>query len=57
MLLVILADHLKKVLNVDLFNPELDTDEVYKRFVLKSDIYAPEFDKEGKKERYAIVKK
>lgn len=35
------------------FNPKLDTDEVYKRFVLKRDLYAPEYDKEGN--RYAIV--
>ena len=42
------------------FNPELDTDEVYKRFVLKRDIYAPEFipnEKTGELERYAIVTK
>lgn len=38
-----------------LFNPKLDTDEVYKRFVLQKDMYAPEFDKQGN--RYAIVKK
>ena len=38
-----------------LFNPKLDTDEVYKRFVLKQDIYAPAFGKDGK--RYAIVEK
>lgn len=38
-----------------LFNPKLDSDEVYKRFVLKKDIFAPEFDKDGN--RYAIVKK
>ncbi len=38
-----------------LFNPKLDTDEVYKRFVLKSDLYAPRLDKDGLS--YAIVKK
>lgn len=42
------------------FNPELDSDETYKRFVLKRDLYAPEFiidEKTGKKVRYAIVVK
>jgi phage terminase large subunit len=38
-----------------LFNPKLDSDEVYKRFILKKDIYAPDFDKEGN--RYAIIQK
>lgn len=38
-----------------LFNPKLDSDEVYKRFVLKKEVYAPDYDKEGN--RYAIVKK
>lgn len=37
------------------FNPELDTDETYKRFVVKRDLYAPDFDKDGK--RYAFVVK
>ncbi len=36
------------------FNPELDTDETYKRFVLQRDKYAPDY-REG--ERYAIVEK
>lgn len=42
------------------FNPELDTDEVYKRFVLKRDLYAPDFvenENTGKRERYAFVLK
>jgi len=42
------------------FNPELDTDEVYKRFILKKDLYAPDFIKNeitGELERYAYVKK
>lgn len=42
------------------FNPELDTDETYKRFVLKREKYAPELaidEDTGKMERYAIVKK
>lgn len=37
------------------FNPELDTDEVYKRFVLNRSKYAPDFDSSGK--RYAFVVK
>lgn len=41
------------------FNPELDSDETYKRFVLHRDKYAPEFvlNKNGVKERYAYVVK
>lgn len=42
------------------FNPELDTDETYKRFVLQKDKFAPDFIKDeetGKTIRYAIVKK
>lgn len=42
------------------FNPELDTDETYARFVLKRDKYAPDFlpnEDTGEMERYAIVKK
>lgn len=42
------------------FNPELDSDEVYKRFILKRDKYAPEFIKNeetGEMERFAIVTK
>ena len=40
------------------FNPELDTDETYKRFVLQRDKYAPDFIAEnGKEERYAYVVK
>jgi phage terminase large subunit len=42
------------------FNPELDTDETYRRFVLKKDQYAPDFIKDedtGEEIRYAIVKK
>lgn len=42
------------------FNPELDTDETYKRFVLQRDKYAPDFilnEQTGKQERYAFVKK
>lgn len=41
------------------FNPELDTDETYKRYVLKRDNYAPDYiiNEKGEKERYAIVKK
>lgn len=40
------------------FNPELDSDEVYKRFVKQRHKYAPEFIKNedtGEMERYAIV--
>lgn len=40
------------------FNPELDTDEIYKRFVLKKLLYAPEYvknERTGEMERYAIV--
>ena len=42
------------------FNPELDDDETYIRFVLKKDKYAPDFIKDeetGEEVRYAIVKK
>jgi phage terminase large subunit len=42
------------------FNPELDTDETYSRFVLKRDKYAPDYalnEDTGKMERYAIVRK
>jgi phage terminase large subunit len=42
------------------FNPELDTDEVYKRFILKRDLYAPDFlpnEITGEPERYAYVVK
>lgn len=42
------------------FNPELDTDEVYKRFVLQRIKYAPEYvinERTGEKERYAIIVK
>jgi phage terminase large subunit len=42
------------------FNPDLDTDEVYKRFVLERIKYAPEFVTDeitGEKVRYAIVTK
>jgi len=39
------------------FNPELDTDETYKRFIVKRDIYAPDFITNdcGEKVRYAFV--
>jgi len=42
------------------FNPELDTDEIYKRCVKQRDKYFPEFIKNeetGEMERYAIVTK
>ncbi len=42
------------------FNPELDDDETYKRFVLNRETYAPDYDinpKTGEKERYAYVVK
>ena len=42
------------------FNPELDDDETYKRYVLQRDKYAPEFIKNeetGEMERYAFVVK
>lgn len=42
------------------FNPELDDDETYKRFVLHRDKYAPDYTNDedtGEKIRYAIVKK
>jgi phage terminase large subunit len=42
------------------FNPEMDTDETYKRFVLKRDDYAPDYvlnDRTGEKERYCICVK
>ncbi len=40
------------------FNPELDTDETYKRFVLNREQYAPDFvtNDKGEKIRYAFVK-
>ncbi len=40
------------------FNPELDTDETYKRYVLKRDAYAPDYviNEQGEKIRYAYVK-
>lgn len=40
------------------FNPEMDTDETYKRFILKRDDYAPDFvtNDNGEKVRYAFVK-
>ncbi len=42
------------------FNPELEGDEVYKRFVLKKNQYAPEYiinPRTGKEQRYAYVVK
>lgn len=42
------------------FNPELDDDETYKRFVLNKETYAPDFIKNeqtGETERYAYVVK
>lgn len=42
------------------FNPELEYDEVYKRFILKKDQYAPDFitnPRTGKQQRYAYVVK
>ena len=42
------------------FNPELDTDETYKRFVLQREKYAPDFVKNditGEMERYAYCMK
>lgn len=42
------------------FNPELDTDETYKRFVLERDKFAPDYainEDTGEMERYAIVVK
>lgn len=42
------------------FNPELDDDEVYKRYVLERDKYAPAFlpnEVTGEMERYAFVEK
>jgi phage terminase large subunit len=42
------------------FNPELDDDETYKRFVLNRETYAPDFmlnEKTGEQERYAYVVK
>jgi phage terminase large subunit len=42
------------------FNPELDDDEVYDRYVLKKDLYAPDFlpnEVTGEMERYAYVVK
>jgi phage terminase large subunit len=40
------------------FNPELDTDETYSRFILKKEQYAPDYIEEnGRKIRYAFVLK
>lgn len=41
------------------FNPELDTDETYKRFILHRDRFCPEFftNEKGKQERYSFVVK
>lgn len=42
------------------FNPELDDDEVYDRYVLKKDLYAPDYlpnEVTGEMERYAYVVK
>lgn len=42
------------------FNPELDDDEVYKRYVINKEMYAPDFIKNeqtGEMERYAYVVK
>lgn len=42
------------------FNPELDTDETYTRFVLKRDKFAPDYaldEDTGEMERYGIVRK
>ena len=41
------------------FNPELDTDETYKRFVVQRHKYAPDFitNEKGEQERYAYVVK
>ncbi len=42
------------------FNPELDTDETYERFVVKKERFAPDYIQDedtGKPIRYAIVKK
>ena len=42
------------------FNPELDDDEVYERYVIKKDLYAPDFlpnEVTGEMERYAYVVK
>ncbi len=42
------------------FNPELNDDEVYQRYVIKQKLYAPEFlpnEKTGEMERYAFVLK
>jgi phage terminase large subunit len=42
------------------FNPELDDDEVYQRYIIKKDKYAPDFIKNeetGEMERYAYVVK
>lgn len=40
------------------FNPELDTDETYKRFVLQRDKYAPDFiEEKNEKVRYAFIQK
>lgn len=40
------------------FNPELDSDETYRRFVLQRDKYAPDYIiEDDKQERYAFVQK
>lgn len=42
------------------FNPEMDTDETYKRFVLQREKYAPDYivnERTGQKERYCICVK
>lgn len=42
------------------FNPDLDTDEVYKQFVLQRDKYCPEWVKDeqtGEQVRYSIIQK
>lgn len=42
------------------FNPELDSDETYKRFIVQKDKFAPDWvidEKTGERVRYAIVQK
>lgn len=40
------------------FNPELDSDHTYERFILHRDKYAPDFiEEDGRQVRYAYVKK
>lgn len=42
------------------FNPDLEDDEIYKRFIVQKDKYAPDYvtdEKTGEKIRYAIVQK